>query len=198
MNKRITCKIAAFTAITCIALMLYSCSKDDLWKCWAKTTCDINGVAYEDHQSIPFTPDYGNITPYVWYGRSDTIITFRTDCSPTKNDKSLHSYYIELKFFNKVLKVGDKYEVYSSSIPQQKFSDYYDASWYYMSKEISYVGVKDDNTYKFNFGDGYITITSEKDNDIYGDINIKVKLPIENVDSTLNIKGTFRATLDLK
>jgi hypothetical protein len=191
-------KIYKAVAITILAFAIQGCNKDDLWKCWAKTTCDINGVVYEDHQSTPLTPDYGNITPYMWYDKSDSTITFRTDCSPTKNDKSLHSYDIELKFFNKALAVGEKYEVFSSSIPPKKISDYYDASWYYMSKGISYVSVTDDNTYEFNFGDGYITITSEKDKDIYGDINIKVKLPIENIDSTLNIKGTFRATLDLK
>jgi hypothetical protein len=194
MNKKIICKIAAFTAIVCIALMLHSCDKDGYMKCFNNMVCDINGEAYEDQDKFLF-PFGTSMTPCVNIrSKNDSCtIIFYAICRPTKNKESLHTYEINIKINGKTLPLGGKYEI-SSSILDKGFKTCNEAIMYCDTSNISYVEVYDDSTDKNNLGDGYFEITSRNNKDSYylGEVNIKVKLPIQNADSTLNIKGKFR------
>ena len=203
MNKKIICKITELTVLICIALILHSCNKDGYLNCFNNMSCDINGEAYKD-QDETLLPIEVPMTPWLkmWDDNDSCIIKFNAICRPTKNKESLHTYELYIRICDMALPIGVKHEISSSSILNKEFMKFYQAKSYYDSTNISYVEVYDDETDKYNLGDGYFEITSKENNTssyhpyyYLGEINIKVKLPIDNADSTLNIKGKFRTEL---
>jgi len=181
-----------------IPLLLISCSKDknEVWRSPAKLICDINGEAYIDNPLIFVTPG-GKTTPELLYwSKGDySIMTFYSTCRPKSEEKSLPIYTIDYQIFNSQITIGKKYPV--TSVPDMEYLVPLNTSFYYQENNISYATITDDNTGGLCFGNGYIMLTDLDSENKWakGKIELKVKAPIENADSVLNIKGEFEVRL---
>lgn len=180
-----------------ILLSLVSCSKNnDWWKSSAKLVCDINGEAYIDNQPIFRTPDAPTTTPELWYvSKGDTsIITLFSICEPKDETKSLPEYDIAYQIFDSLI-IGKKYPV--TSVPDMEYLVPLNTNFYYQNNKISYATITNGSTGGICFGNGSITLTSiDHENWAHGEIELKVRAPIKDKDSLLNIKGEFNAKLE--
>lgn len=193
-------KLAETIICLFIPLLLISCNKDknEIWRSPAKLICDINGEPYIDNPLIFVAPG-GKTTPELSYVKRNnySILNFSSKCIPKNEAGGLAEYSIDYQIFDFSLEnIGKKYLV--TTVPDKEYLVPIDTRFYYQDHNISHAIIMDWTTGGFCFGNGYIMLT-ELDNKskwAKGKIELKVKAPIENKDSVLNIKGEFKALLE--